>query len=278
MRTHDPTADDATGTATESLNGSVGGDDTDDATQQSSTGVKQYTSVDNSWTEPNSVFADLDGVLSADGTKITFLATSVGANQNATTAVYEITLSQTGAGSYTFTVLQPPPITETNFDFTDLPSGQNLMGIIAVDKTNVVSGALPDGGLLVFSNNLDINDGETQENTEWDDDQHEWNREHVQGRRSGHDGNTNQAFDHPGEGTFFCYVDNPLTTAVGGLGLTQVTADDADTAKFDGTNEVTTASVEIVQASARGLPNDPDRRCISSPMTSSPAMSTRMPN
>jgi hypothetical protein len=70
-------------------------------------------------------------------------------------------------------------------------------------------------------------------------------------------GNTNQAFDHPGEGTFFCYVDNPLATAVGGLGLTQVTADDADTAKFNGTNEVTTASVEIVQASGKGTDRSP---------------------
>src|SRR4029079_11861062 len=58
-------------------------------------------------------------------------------------------------------------------------------------------------------------------------------------------------------GSFFCYVDNPVTSAVGTLGLTQVTADDADTIKFNDTNVVTTASVEIVQASGRGTTKSP---------------------
>ena len=248
----------ATGQLINNLHGSVGGDDTD-SDHESSDNVKQYTFVD--FTDaPNSVFADLDGVLSEGGTKITYYSTSVTLDQTAATAVYEITLDQTansGAGSYTFKVLQPPPFVEHDFDFTDLPSGQNLMGIIAVDKTNVVAGELPDGGLLIFSNNLDINDGETQESTNGTMTNESGTVNTSKGGGPVTIGNTNQAFDHPGEGTFFCYVDNPLSSAVGGLGLTQVTADDADTAQFDGTNEVTTASVEIVQASGSGTDKRP---------------------
>jgi hypothetical protein len=240
-------AADSSGILSHTLNGAVGADVTD-ADHESQLNVKQYTIVD--FTDVgNSVYPNLDGVLSADGTTVTYYSTNVAANQNSTTAVYQLTLDQTangGAGGYTFTVLKAPPNVQTSFGFEDLPSGQNLMGVVGVNKANVVSGSLPDGGLLVFSNNLDINaaDG-TMTNTSGT----------VNTSKGGGPvtiGNTNQAFDHPGEGTFFCYVDNPLASSVGGLGLTQVTADDADTAKFNGTNDATTASVEIVQASGKG--------------------------
>ena len=246
----------ATGVVSNSLNGSVGADVTN-ATQQSLSGVKQY--IITSWTEPHTVFLDLDGVLSADGTKVTYYSTSVAANQNATTAVYELSLNQTantGAGSYTFTVLKAPPIVQNNFDFTDLPSGQNFMGVIATDKAD-----LAKGGLLVLASNPDLNADGSMTNVSGT----------VNTSKGGGPvtiGNANQAFDSTDEGAFFCYVDNPLATAVGGLGLTQTSADNANTIDFDGTNEATRASVEIVQASGAGRRSGPARRCKSRPMTS----------
>ena len=236
-------ANDSTGVATGNLHGAIGADDTNATNSSQTPSVKQYTFVPNSWTEPHTVYADLDGVLSADGTKITFYSTSVTADQNSSTAVYEITLNQTansGAGSYTFTVLQPPPENQTNFDFTDLPSGQNLLGVIASDKTD-----LTKGGLLVIPTNPDLNADGTFTNASGT----------INTSKGGGPvtiGNGNQAFDHNYEGAFFCYVDNPASSSVGGLGLTQTLADDADTVQFDGTIEVTNASVEIVQASGKG--------------------------
>jgi len=240
-------AADSTGTVTHNLNGAVGGDDTS-STQTSSTGVKQYTFVPDSWTEPHTVFPDLDGVLSTDGTKITFYSTSVTADQDSSTAVYEITLNQTansGAGSYTFTVLQAPPVSQTSFDFTDLPSGQNLFGIIASNKAD-----LSKGGLLIFPTNPDLAANGTMTNVSGT----------INTSKGGGPvtiGNGNQAFDHDYEGAWFVYVGSPSSSAVGGLGLTQVTADDADTIDFTGTIGVNDASVEIVQASGAGTTKRP---------------------
>jgi hypothetical protein len=254
-------ATDGTGTVSHTLNGSVGADVTN-ATQQSSTGVKQYTIT--SWSEPHDVYPNLDAVLSSDGTTLTYYS-----DVAHTDPVYQLSLNQTansGAGAYTFTVLKAPPIVESNFGFEDFPSGQNLAGVIAVHKTNVDNNGtpgnasddfLPDGGLLVFSNNMNINDGGAGESNDGTMTNTSGTVNTSKGGGGVTIGNTNQAFDHAGEGSFFCYVDNPLTSAVGTLGLTQVTADDADTIKFNGTNEATTASVEIVQASGRGTAKSP---------------------
>ncbi len=228
---------------THSLNGAVNADVITNVNNLSQAGVKEYTIT--SWDEPHTVYADLDGVLSADGTKVTYYSTSVAANQNSATAVYELALDQTGAGAYTFTVLQPPPISQETFDFTDLPSGQNFMGVIASDKAD-----LAKGGLLVFPSNPDLNPDGTMTNISGT----------VNTSKGGGPvtiGNGNQAFDSPNEGAFFAYVDNPLPTSVGGLGLTQTTADDADTIKFNDTNEATRASVEIVQTSGAGTAKRP---------------------
>ena len=254
-------ATDSTGSVTNSLNGAVGADDTNASSSSQPTSVKQYTII--SYTDaPNSVFGDLDGVLSADKTTVTYYTTSDPLLQNSSTAVYQLTLNQTansGAGSYTFTVLQEPPNNSINLDFTDLPSGQNLLGVIAFDKTNIDDNGtpgipgddfLPDGGLLVFPNNAVLNPDGTFTNTSGT----------INTSKGGGPvtiGNGNQAFDHFGEGAYFCYVDNPLVSSVGGLGLTQTTADDADTTQFDGTNEALRASVEIVQASGAGTTKRP---------------------
>jgi hypothetical protein len=231
---------DATGTVTNSLNGSVGAD-IDNATQQSLSGVKEYTIT--SWTTPTNVFAGLNAVLSTDGTTLTYYSDAADTN-----AVYRLGLNQTansGAGSYTFTVLQPPPITETHFGFADLHSGQNLFGIIAVNKADIVNGVLPDGGLLVMPNNPVLAADGTPTNTSG-------TICTSQGGGGVTIGNTNQAFDRVGEGAYFLYVDNPVTTAVSGVGLTPTGANDADTIGFNGVNQATDARVEIVQASGDG--------------------------
>ena len=187
-------------------------------------------------------------MLSTDGTKITFYSTSVTANQNGSTAVYEITLNQTantGAGSYTFTVLRAPPVSQTSFDFSDLPSGQNLFGIIASNKAD-----LTKGGLLVFPTNPDLAADGTMTNLSGT----------INTSKGGGPvtiGNGNQAFDHDYEGAWFVYVGNPAQSAVGGLGLSQRARDDADTIDFTGTIGVNNASVEIVQASGAGTTKRP---------------------
>lgn len=163
---------------------------------------------------------------------------------NADLKFYELTLSQTdfsGAGSYTFTVFQDPPILEVNFGFADQPAAQNLFGIIATDKSNVVNGVLPDGGLLFFNDGVVLKaDGTYDTNAS----------STVNTSKGGGQvsiGYGNQSYSAAGEDAFFVYADNPSSSAVGGLGLTQTTADDADTVRFNGTNEGSSASVEIVK-------------------------------
>jgi hypothetical protein len=230
----------ATGTVSHSLNGSVGGD-INNASSQSLSGAMQYTIT--SFDAPHTVYANLNGVLSADGTSVTYYSDLADTN-----AVYQLSLNQTansGAGSYTFTVLQPPPIVQTNFDFTDLPSGQNLFGIIATDKAH-----LDKGGLLCFPSNPDLAADGTMTNVSGT----------INTSKGGGPvtiGNGNQAFDDPSEGAYFMYVDNPTAAGVGGLSLTQTSADDADTINFDSTNAATRASVEIVQASGAGTAKRP---------------------
>jgi hypothetical protein len=186
--------------------------------------------------------------LSGNGTVLTYYSDAADTN-----AVYRLTLdplANSGAGSYTFSVLQPPPFVQTHFGFQDLPSGQNLFGIIAVNKANVVNGVLPDGGLLVFPSNPVLDSSDMYTNTSG-------TINTSQGGGGVTIGNGNQAFDHPGEGAYFMFVDNPTTAAVGGLGLTATSADTSDTIRFSGVNQATDASVAIVQASGQGTANHP---------------------
>src|SRR5262249_18238719 len=78
----------------------------------------------------------LTGVASNNNTPITYFADT---NGNGTfgdtgdTAFYRLDLSQTanaGAGAYTFTVLVDPPPALLQFNFDNLPSGQNLFGTV----------------------------------------------------------------------------------------------------------------------------------------------------
>src|SRR5206468_1584347 len=106
---------------------------------------------------------------------------------------------------------------QTHFDFSTLPSAQNLFGIIANKVGNVVNGVLPDGGLLVMPTNPNLLPDGTYSNTSG-------TINTSQGGGGVTIGNTNQAFDGQGEGAWFMYVDNPATAAVGTLGLTPFTA------------------------------------------------------
>jgi hypothetical protein len=191
----------------------------------------------------------LQAVLSNNDTQISYWGDTNGDGtfgNTGDTEYYRMVLGdQPGAGNYTFTVLVSPPPALLEFDFTDLPSGQNLVGIIASDKAD-----LSKGGILVMPSNPDINADGTMTNTSGT----------VNTSKGGGPvtiGNGNQAFDSSGEGAWFVYVDNPDERAVGGRGLTQTSADDADTIKFDGTLEITSASVEIVQASGAGTAKRP---------------------
>jgi hypothetical protein len=229
-----------------SLNGAIGADGTS-STQTSLSSTAEYTI--SYWdTTPTNVYPHLNAVLSNSGTVLTYYSDVADTN-----AVYRLTLDplgDSGHGTYTFQVLQPPPIVSSNFAFTDLPSGQNLDGTIATNKSNVVNGVLPDGGLLVFPSNPVLNPDGTFTNTSGT----------INTSKGGGPvtiGNGNQAFDSPQEGAYFMYVDNPAASSVGGLGLTQTSADDADTINFNGLNQSTDSSVSIVQASGAGTAKRP---------------------
>ena len=124
-------------------------------------------------------------------------------------------------------------------DFADLPSGQNLFGTIAIDKTD-----LSKGGLLLLPKAALLNADGAFTNTSA-------TTNTSQGGGAVTIGNTNQMFD-PGEGHFFIYVDDPVAASVAGVGLNQNNADDADTIGFSGTLPQNTAQVEIVQVQGNG--------------------------
>ncbi|MCL6698608.1 DUF5801 domain-containing protein [Sphingomonas sp. NSE70-1] len=189
------------------------------------------------------------GVLAANAQSVKYWADTNGDTifgNPGDTAYYELTLNQTansGAGSYTFTVLIDPPPALTEFDFSDLPSGQNLFGAIARDKTDL------DGLVLfVLGKNADINDPGDGQMTN--------TSSTVNTSKGGGPvtiGNTNQMID-PGEGTYFAYLSDAVTPMIAGVtgGLTQNSADDADTIGFGGTIGAHTAQVEIVQVQGGG--------------------------
>lgn len=236
---------------THSLNGLIGTDENDDS-NEAGDGTKTYTFA--SYTGDTA--GDLDGYpiegltaeLSADGTTVTYFVNGdsdgndPAAYDGNDTRYFSIVLDQ-DAGTYTFTVHQDPPPAFLEFDFTDLPSGQNLHGTIAVDKTDP-----SEGGLLLFPKGAILDDEGVMTTGQ--------NASPTTNTSKGGGpvtiGNSNQMFD-PGEGHYFVYVDNPDAASIAGVGLDQNTADDADTVGFDGTLEVSQAEVEIVQVQGGGL-------------------------
>ena len=239
------------GFVTGSLFGKVGADDTASYVIDKFTDLAGYTET-----------------LSADGKTLTY---SIGGTTFFTLALNDA--ANMGAGSYTFTVNEPPPQQVLELNFEDLDSGQNLFGTVAFDKTDIDDNGtpgdpsddfLPDGGLMTFPSNIDINDGQDGEPGPPPLESNDGTMTSQSGSTNTSKGggpvtigNTNQAFDSPDEGAWFVYVDNPATTAVSGVGLDPNLADDADNMKFDGTVEVTKASVELVQASGAGTAKRP---------------------
>jgi len=229
---------------TGSLHGKIGGD------EQASYIIDKYTDL-----------AGYTETLSLDGKTLTY---SIGGTTYFTLALSDA--ANSGAGGYIFTVNEPPVNQVLELDFADLDSGQNLFGTVAFDKANVNNNGtpgdtsddfLPDGGLMTFPTNIDINDGEAGEDNDGDMTNTSGTTNTSKGGGPVTIGNSNQAFDNAGEGAWFVYVDNPVTTAVSGVGLNANLADDADNMKFDGVLEVTKASVEIVQASGAGTAKRP---------------------
>ncbi|MER8467589.1 hypothetical protein, partial [Mesorhizobium sp. M1396] len=221
-----------------SLNGIIGADE-NTADNLSGDGTKTYTFTD--YTTPTNVFPTLTAVLSPDKTTIDYYS-----DATLGTLVYDIVLDQDGSGEYTFTVHENPPPAFTSFDFSDLPSGQNLFGVIAADKADLDGTALLVIGsdVTLKADGTYVTSGANASDT-------------INTSKGGGPvtiGIGNQMFD-PHDGAFFVYLDNPDDDSVAGVtgGLTQKTADDADTIGFQGTTEVTSASVEISQVQGNTL-------------------------
>jgi hypothetical protein len=150
------------------------------------------------------------------------------------TAFYRLTLNETGAGTYTFDVLVSPPPAETNFNFDDLPSGQNLFGMIGD----------PGTGLIVIGKNPILNADGTFTNAS-----------NTINTSQGGGGTTigvnNQMFD-TGEGAFFTFVKDPDPNFLG-TALSSTEADDADNMKYGGgTLEVDNGFLKVVQRQGSG--------------------------
>jgi hypothetical protein len=178
------------------------------------------------------------GVASGNNTVVTYYADTNNDTifgNTGDTAYYKLELNQTansGAGSYTFTVLVTPPPPLLEFDFDDLPSGQNLFGtvgdtsnaLVVIGKTPVLN---PDGTFTNASNTINTS----------------------QGGGGVTIGVNNQMFD-PGDGAYFTYVKSPVANFLSGApgGLDQGEADDADNIQYTGgTLAATTASTTISQ-------------------------------
>jgi hypothetical protein len=133
---------------------------------------------------------------------------------------YRLTLGETGAGSYTFSVLIDPPPAKLTFDLSTLAAGQNLWGA-AADTTKA-------DGFEVFASGVTLNPDGTQAsggtiNT-------------SKGGGPTTIGISNQMFD-PTEGAFFTYVTSPTT---GG-------SKDADDISYNKLFDATEAQASISQ-------------------------------
>lgn len=226
-----------------SLNGATGTDPN----------ASPYSMVD--WTgKDTSIFVnglEIKGIANSntDPTQITYYADTDKSGtfgDGTDVAFFQLTLSQTdnsNAGSYTFTVLHDPPPHTNNFDFTLLPSGQNLFAFIA-DHPGDVNGQ----ALLVFSEKADVNnpgDGKMT-NTSGT----------INTSKGGGPitiGDSNQMYDNSGEGAVFVNAVDPKDTSIAGSGLTQKSADDSDNVKFANTYGATTGQIELVQIQGNQL-------------------------
>jgi hypothetical protein len=167
---------------------------------------------------------------------------------NPDTEFYSLTLNQSansGAGSYTFTVLKDPPVVEQHFGFGAQPSGQNLFGIIPGGPA--VGSVVPEGGLLFFNSNVHVDSAGKYISSNSDPSLNSGTVNTSQGGGAVSIGYGANNYTAAGQNAFFVFADNPNTAAVSGMGLDATTADDADTVNFNGLNPTTIASVDIVK-------------------------------
>ena len=176
------------------------------------------------------------GVASASNTVVTYYADTNGDTvfgNAGDTAFFQLTLNQAGAGTYKFDVLATPPPAETEFNFGDLPSGQNLFGIIGDPAAGlVIIGKVPvlnaDGTYTNASNTINTSKGGGGTTI----------------------GVNNQMFD-PGEGAYFTFVKDPNANFLG-TALDANEADDADNIQYKstapGTLEVDNGFLDVVQS------------------------------
>ena len=223
----------ANASVTNSLNGAVG--------QDAHSSPYILTDFTSSITVNGTV---LHGVLSGNSQQVSYWADTnhdtVFGNAG-DTEFYRLTLNETansGAGSYTFTALVNPPPAFQEFNFNNLPSGQNLFGTVGTTS----SALIVIGGHPVLNADGTMTNASDTINT-------------SQGGGGVTIGVTNQMFD-PGESAFFTLVKNPVASYLAGAlnGLDQNEADDADNMLYTGgTNAVGSAFVKIVQIQGNSL-------------------------
>jgi hypothetical protein len=216
---------------TNSLNGDIGSDPNDNPYT-----ITAYTGT------VTAGETELHGVINGDATQVSYWADTSG---NGTfgdagdTEFYRLSLDQAGAGAYTFEVLtapQPPKV----FLFDDLPSGQNLFGVIGdADDGLLVIGQFP---ILKSAGNDSYSNASNTIST-------------SQGGTGATIGVNNQMFD-PGDGAYFTFVNDPDPRYLSGIpgGLDQNEADRAGNIQFDGRTEVDGAYLVISQIQANSSP------------------------
>jgi T1SS-143 domain-containing protein len=151
---------------------------------------------------------------------------------------YELT-----GGNAVFTVhTNPPPVFEL-YNFDDLPSGQNLFGMVGGTER----------AILLLGKDPDIEDDRNPATT--DDDGEFTNQSQTVNSSKGSGfsetvvANTNNSFDQANEGLWMSFVlePNPDFLATPAKDLTQTEADDADNIQFTDFNEVSGAFFQIAQ-------------------------------
>ena len=217
----------ANASATKTLNGAVGADPN----------AAPYTVV--SFNSPIFIPSinntELHGIASNNNTTITYWADTSGDTifgNAGDTGFYKLELSQTansGAGSYTFTVLVDPPPAVLEFTFDELHSGSNLFGAVGDVANSII--VIAEHPKLKADGTLDTS-GQVIKTS--------------QGGTGATIGVDSQMFD-PGEGAFFTYGkgSDPNFLAAN---LSQTEADNSASINYSGgTQNATGASATISQ-------------------------------
>lgn len=227
---------------TRSLNGSVGTDENDD-NNESSSGTKTYTF--DSFDIVSTSIAGLTGAIVDNDTRVVFFTDEEGGtagvfDDGIDTLWFDNVLDQTandGAGSYTFTVQEPPPLVFTQFSFAGFPSGQQIFGVFAAETDPDSDGnallVIPEGIALKADGSRDasastsLNSSSAAETTL----------------------GVSSQMVNPGQAMFFISINDPEpdSIVVGDPTFDSQSYKDGDNLGFNGTVEASTASVEISQ-------------------------------